>query len=519
MQSVIGVFAVVLVLVGVCDWGRSLVVAAAACGKYGLFQDACFVHDESVTLDYSDGLLDQQYAALVNRTDLEAWFEQEVQWAKERIQANIIVQAGVSVVVASPSKVAPDYYYQWVRDSAMTMLTFNDWRDELGDTAMGVLEGYLRNVYLLQRVDNLSGDFADNGANLGEPKFLVDNSPFNEPWGRPQNDGPPLRLISSLKILNDTEYGGALQQAFDTICLPDLNFVLDHWQDEHFDLWEEVRGQHFFTSMVQLYSIDKTIRFLQETELQTADALKLQLQTVRNNLQQFVGAQFASIREGIVVETPSNLGDRPSGLDIAVVLASLLVHPIDESTDGLPFDIDARELLETFHRLVQEMRDLYPINAGLHDLSGVALGRYPEDVYDGVGISEANPWFLCTAVGANLMYRLVTLYDDKKSDLVIPLNNSGIWQRFVALDTEIRVSHKEVVIPYHSQAFNKTLGNIFNFGDSFLSVIQSHVSDDGEMSEQFNKYTGYLTGASHLTWSYCEFLNAIKARDAAKSIL
>src|SRR5688500_16671266 len=28
---------------------------------------------------------------------------------------------------------------------------------------------------------------------LGEPKFQADGSAFNDPWGRPQNDGPAIR--------------------------------------------------------------------------------------------------------------------------------------------------------------------------------------------------------------------------------------------------------------------------------------------------------------------------------------
>ena len=36
----------------------------------------------------------------------------------------------------------------------------------------------------------------------GKGKINIDCSPFNGDWGRPQNDGPALRGIMMIKIIN-----------------------------------------------------------------------------------------------------------------------------------------------------------------------------------------------------------------------------------------------------------------------------------------------------------------------------
>ena len=61
-----------------------------------------------------------------------------------------------------------------------------------------------------------------------------------------------------------------------------------------------------------------------------------------------------------------------------------------------------------------------------------------------------------------------------------------------------------------------TLQTLMNYADSFLDQIRKHVSDQGNMSEQYNKYNGYQEGAKDLTWSYGTFWNTAKLRNNVK---
>ena len=37
---------------------------------------------------------------------------------------------------------------------------------------------------------------------MGEPKINIDGTPYNDPWGRPQNDGPALRGLNMINLFN-----------------------------------------------------------------------------------------------------------------------------------------------------------------------------------------------------------------------------------------------------------------------------------------------------------------------------
>ena len=48
--------------------------------------------------------------------------------------------------------------------------------------------------------------------------------------------------------------------------------------------------------------------------------------------------------------------------------------------------------------------------------------------------------------------------------------------------------------------FNNYVADMFTYADSFLNVVRWHASDDGRLSEQFDKYSGFHRGAHDLTW-------------------
>ena len=106
--------------------------------------------------------------------------------------------------------------------------------------------------------------------------------------------------------------------------------------------------------------------------------------------------------------------------------------------------------------LTKTFNDLYPINKIRPEL-GVAIGRYPEDRYDGYGTSsQGNPWFLST----------------------------------VALGE-----------------FYCLQGNKSRQADAQFARVLFH-SDNGKMSEQLNHTTGYMQGAYELTWSHNSYMTA-----------
>lgn len=502
----------------------------------------------------------------INKANFSEWVDVQCESSFERLLQNVadselngdhLVSEGVveGVVIASPSKSAPDYFYQWVRDAAITMHTvvnnlfpvtvapYDAGAGAVNVTLARTVLKYVNNSYVLQRSDNPSGQGVDGQdgnplRGLGEPKWLVDNKPFTQNWGRPQNDGPPLRSLTIFTLLHELALNGvALEdiiekcgfgadlkfrndtELFEQIIYWDLRFIMFNWKEDSFDLWEEVNGKHFFTSLVQFTSIKMAISFLEKSENEwTRFDKQVLLQDLRkclNDMAQFLtfDSGFINPNKNYIVETPSVLNQR-CGLDIAVIIGSLLTHA--ENFDvGVPFGVTDTGVLNTLYSLVKSMGVIYPINHQRAPLNiGVALGRYPEDIYDGVGTSEGNPWFLATSAAPELLYRLILENYKLQRDLVIPLNRweSEFWTLVFDGFQHYTDQEYQLVIPWGSPAFGQTMTAVFDLGESFLDKMREHVSDAGEMSEQFNKYTGYLQGAHDLTWSYGALWSTCHAR-------
>lgn len=517
----------------------------------------------------------------VDRARFEKWLEQETQISLQNLKNNIaddILNSLTTVykntgivegtILASPSQSNPNYFYDWTRDSAITMNTINNvlqtqMNEEKAITEFvplqfscvdvklfGTVLKYMNKTYELQRVENLSGKPLMQG--LGEPKWNVDGTAFMGSWGRPQNDGPALRATTMIHFLNSLlKFGYKLEdvypfleptllnrtslvfnteeELFNKVIYYDLRFVVDSWHKQSFDLWEELNGNHFFTSMVQLNSMRLGIDYLnQHLDWECPSGLSISvfidlLETTYNSLLSFIENEAGFVNElsNHIIENPQYKYKR-SGLDISSLIASVLTHdPIsDDLNSKMPYNYNNTLVLNSLHGLTKSMQALYPINHPLNSLNmGVALGRYPEDVYNGNGESEGNPWFLATATGAQYLYGFVNLHLKNKIDLKLDASldemNESFWHNIFDFSTIFLKNvdaNFNLVIPYGSKMYMETIQSLITYADSFLDQVRKHVSDQGNMSEQFNKYTGFQQGARDLTWSYGTFWNTATLR-------
>lgn len=436
-------------------------------------------------------------------------------------------------VIASPSKNKPNYFYQWVRDAALTIRSLVHYLEDNNTNNQkicSIIEKYIENNYYLQRLPNNLGRFDDNTrSGLGEPKFMPDCTAFDEHWGRPQNDGPGLRISTIVSYLNLIEkYRLRLSNKFlkderfiyDEIIKPDLFYIVKNWKKESFDIWEEVNSIHFFTSMSQLRAVIDGLKLAKKYEVDKQFVDQLYESIINLKLFIEVDAKFAIPSSLYIIETPGLFSSgKRSGLDAAALLASIHSHDleVDEYSD-VPFDVNDYHILNTINAMASDMRFRYPINRdriGKPSL-GVALGRYPEDIYDGVGTSEGNPWFIATASAAEVIFKTIYKLLDSQQDLCINRYNQEFFKSFINFEAD---DLEEFVIPYNSIRYNNALLNLFDFGDSFLKIIKDHVDGNGHMSEQFNKYTGYMQGAKDLTWSYSAFWNALRWRNKTLEVI
>ncbi|KAK9450801.1 Six-hairpin glycosidase-like protein [Limtongia smithiae] len=435
-------------------------------------------------------------------------------------------------VIASPSRSRPDYFFQWVRDGAITMRAVVDEYIASGGadfSLRAMLDAYVDACAGVQRTPNRSGKPWADG--LGEPKFTADGSPYSGDWGRPQRDGPALRASTLIAYVRArAALGDGLDEmsgVYFGAIKPDLEYVAGGWAAPGFDLWEEVQGLHFFTAMVQY-------RALREGEALAADFgdtgaaswYHMQATGLSGLLRAFWNDERAHL-----VET---LGSWRSGLDAAVVLGA--IHG-----NGDVYALHSDAVLASLHALVENMRAQYPINAkdsenADDDLPlAAAIGRYPEDVYDGGDatsveqVDRANPWFLCTASVAHALYALAEHLALSDKPLIVTNVTAPFYMPLIpAAVTPEMATYYDFTGPgawvatapvlafaAGSAAAESVIINVFRYADSFLRIVRRHMGQGGHMSEQIDADSGFMRGASDLTWSYEAVLSAAKARQRA----
>lgn len=385
-------------------------------------------------------------------------------------------------------------------------------------------------MHHIQRVDNPSGTFA-NLEGLGEPKFEVNGTAFTGNWGRPQRDGPALRAITISNFINtEVKYNKSVsfdtyRDIFNNIVRYDLDYVSAYWHQDGFDLWEEINGKHFYTFMVQHSSLVAGSKIAASMGYHDAASY---YSTQAEYLAAFIKEKFWHSSKGHLVETFGL--DYRSGLDSALFLASL--HSLDIlnwNGDAASTDLYAPysdEILASLARYVDSMRNMYPINSVRMDkftdlgfnssMVGIGVGRYPEDVYNGDGTSVGNPWFLCTATVSQNLYLLADYLASrpKSFDLVVNDLNKPFYGLFLNGEEGFDwLSHDNYIVNRDTDIYNFVIKMIIDYADSFLDVIREHQDGDGNLSEQFNRYNGFMTGANNLTWSYGAFWAAVRQRD------
>lgn len=462
--------------------------------------------------------------------DFESWLVQQQEIAKADLLANIEPPDSVEgIVIASPSRNndEPNYYFDWVRDGAITMMAivklYEHEQDTIAkDERLNLILRYARNARKRQSTENRSGQGDARG--LGEPKWHVDNSPFVDDWGRPQNDGPALRartLIYFAEVLLREGNHELVKELYnrampaDSVIKVDLEFIARHWQEPSYELWEEVKGLHFSTLVQQRRAL-LTGAFLAD-QCKDSDAAvryRLQAAAIANELRKF----WNSDRQHFVQthKRVDGLDYKESNIDASIIIALL-------DQDEHPFvAISDQRVLKTAELLRAEMHKHFAINQIYefdHDgkRMGDAIGRYIEDRYDGVSVfSSGNPWFLITAAFAEFNYAAALQFVHAEH-ITVSAYNAGFLQHALG-NIKVTLELGEV-IGHKDQRFATIMNALLESGDSYLRRWRFHAATDGSTSEQFNRHTGFMQGAKKLTWNCAAFLSALGERAKLKAHL
>jgi len=434
--------------------------------------------------------------------------------------------AAPGTVIAAQSYTAPDYAYNWVRDSSLTM----DVVQSFYAAGTGSHKATYESI-LFQYAQARYQEQVDPGlqTGLGEPKFFLNNSIFTGPWGRPQNDGPATSAITLMEFSSDyLAAGGSLatirQAIYDGPQAPvlrDLLFVANNWTYPSFDIWEEEPSDHFYNRMVQHRAMLMGSTFaLQFNDAATSQTLSAAATAIAATLGQF----WDPIRNLILYEYGPVLRGKYSYKDVAVVLG--VIHGY--AGDGI-YSYTNDQVLETAWQIATSFIPVFPIAATHFDAQGrplgTPIGRYPEDVYNGVDTSLGNPWYLCTASMAELFYRASTAFN-KAGSITVTETSLPFWQYFApgltyTCGTTYNLGRGNnygwgwVSPNGNTQQGNAMVASMQGWADAFMRTVKYYTPAGGHLSEEVNRTTGVAQGAKDLTWSYAALLTAAFARAEA----
>ena len=364
-----------------------------------------------------------------------------------RIIENTDTSSSLGIIIASPSE-DPPYKYHWIRDAALVMRTFIDLYATTNEAKyFQYIINYLENETKVQGLNTKSG--------LGEPKVKTDCTPFNGNWGRPQNDGPALRGIIMLKIINSFKYKYdiLIEKLIRPIIIKDVEYIINNYDKVCFDIWEENLGWHFYTRLVQLKFLKDCISEFKILRL--GDNIESSIREVYDKLK-------ISINDHINSNTIISSFDKDGKIikyeDAANILAFSHIDYDKEILKIIPFEY----VEHTCNELMKYFRDKY--NNDTLNL----IGRYKNDKY-----YDGQIWIICSL---------------------------GLAQVYLELYKQRNVVNKKS--PMHRAKSNPNNDYII-IANEILERILS-LDSNFILPEQFNPNTGKYYSATKLTWNYSE---------------
>jgi glucoamylase len=465
---------------------------------------------------------------------LDEWIAAEARYATQRTLAaisathlvmerpgfgqRVLPQPGS--VLASPVPAHydpdPDYFFHWFRDSAIVIEALRvglvmGYADRSALTRLREFVQFSRALHSLSGQEFLrhSGfkarvqpDFRQylrpdaeiaalsGEAVLSDVRVNVDGTLDFIRWGRPQTDGPALRAMTLLRwrqqfpeLCRDPSVGADLNE----VVSADLAFVLAYVRMPSIDLWEEERGYHYYTQLVQAEALIGGAAWLEETgQYPHAQASRVAAAEALARLD-----RFWSDRDGFYrARDASDPASARRDPDVAVVLAVL--HAARAGDRHGVLDPKAQATVAALEKLFEAK---FTINRERPAGRGPALGRYAHDRYYGGGA-----WYVATLAAAEFYFRLAQALAGGAKMPVTP-ENLGFRQRLGPGPAAART------VQVAQLALER--------GDAMMRTVRAFTPESGELSEQFDPTSGAQTSAKHLSWSYAALITAAASRAQA----
>lgn len=412
------------------------------------------------------------------------------------------------IVVAALQTKDPDYYFHWVRDSALVMSTVAE-AYELRRPYTSAAEFSKQFDDFLSLSRHLQGVPSRFG--LGEPRYTVSGELDTLPWSRPQYDGPALRALSVLEYFKAEAARQTVDPARDALAREvletDLDYLTTVWNQRGFDVWEELRADNYQTRLIQLAALEQGAAWLEAR----ADAPKrvTRYREIAQQLEPLLDDHWdptrGFLRSQLAIAATDGYTQKKTDLDSEVIVAV-----VDADLAGGPNSVLDDRVQATVAVLEELFRDSFPIDREAN--IGLAYGRYRGDTYYG-----GNAFVFITADYATFYYRLARRLQ-AGAELAVSVRNLNFLRS--ALAAPVAASLKVGATATPGSALHHALIEAFrNKAELILERVRVSTPADGQMYEQIDKRTGLPASSRGTAWSHAAFLSAVYERDKLDSEL
>lgn len=414
-------------------------------------------------------------------------------------------------VLASPVSAhydpEPDYFFHWLRDSAVVMGAVVELIADgtLGAEGHAIIADFVRFSLALDALDGRRLAGRDYGSGVlpdvqrylrpraemaaihgdrirMEARFNPDGSLDILRWARPQFDGPALRSLVLMRYARRYGASGGISALIDA----DLDFTLRYGGAEGYDIWEERHGADYYTRSLQQQALAEAAVAGGDSERRAAfGAAAARLAGLLDEHWSAVHGAYLSAVGGAAATSDRDV-------DFAVVLAAL-----HSARDGGRHSVLDPRMQASLATLVEIFAGEYAINRS-RPRAAPALGRYRGDVYQSGGA-----YYFSTLGAAEFHYRLAAAAAGQGLETG-PENARFLAQTGLAAGQRRKRAMAAALI---------------RRGDRFMATVRRFTPASGALSEQFDRTDGRQTSARHLAWSYAAFISAVAARRRAQTAL
>ncbi|PWT70344.1 MAG: glucan 1,4-alpha-glucosidase [Proteobacteria bacterium] len=327
---------------------------------------------------------------------------------------------------------------------------------------------------------------------LGETRYNADGKLDVIRWARPQNDGPALRALTTIRYFSQYELDAETKLLGEGLLHADLDYTARHSDDLCFDPWEEESGRHYYTQLVQSVALQNGAMWVNKAgDTARAERYLLASAKLRDRLDRHWSAQKGHYLSRLDVRN----GSPDKLLDISTLLGVLHAGLVGGAHSILDPRVHA-----TWFALEQLFDATYEINRDSPPGFGPAMGRYHGDVYYSGGA-----YYFSTLGAAELYFRLAATVDGGARIPVSEVNAPF-------LDQLINQSTHRGFLPSDDSQRAQLVEALVARGDAMMATVRRYTPASGDLSEQFDRITGEQVSAKRLTWSYAAFLTAFAAR-------